>query len=140
MGAGKDVWTELQARHRQHDLSGYISLYTRDAVLIDPNGRHEGTEAIRAYIEEAEKPFPDVWMDTSLLIEEGETVVGEWIFRATHTAPLPMPNGGEIPATGKTVELPGASICELRDGKIAVRRDYFDFDLVLKQLGVLPST
>jgi steroid delta-isomerase-like uncharacterized protein len=138
MGAGKDLWNELQTLHRSHDLSGYASLYARDAVLTDPSGRHEGREAIMAYIEEAEKPFPDLTMETSLVIEDGDTVVGEWTYRATHTAPLVTPDG-EIPATGKMVELPGVSICELRDGKIAVRRDYFDNVALMSQLGLMPG-
>jgi ketosteroid isomerase-like protein len=127
MGAGKDLWDELQALHKNHDLSGYASLYATDAVLMDPSGRHEGREAIMAYIEEAERPFPDLTMETCLVIGEGETVVGEWIYRATHTA------------TGKAVEFPGASICELRDGKISVRRDYFDTAALMSQLGLMPK-
>jgi hypothetical protein len=47
-------------------------------------------------------PFSDIRMETSLVIEEGATVVGGWVFWATHAA------------TGKTVQLPGVSVCELR--------------------------
>jgi hypothetical protein len=38
-------------------------------------------------IEEAEKPFPDLTMETTLVIEDGDTVVGEWIYRAPTQRP-----------------------------------------------------
>ena len=47
------------------------------------------------------------------MIEEGDTVVGEWTYRATHTGPFVMADGTEIPATGKTVELPGVTVAEI---------------------------
>ena len=40
MGVGRDLWTELQAQYKKRDLAGYASLYTKDAVLTDPTGRH----------------------------------------------------------------------------------------------------
>jgi ketosteroid isomerase-like protein len=115
-------------------------LFASDAVHVDTAGRHEGREAIAAYFEEGDKPFSDISMETSQLIEEGNVLVEEWVWRATNTGPLPMPDGTEIPATNKTVELPGVSVLSVRNGKVTNQRDYFDNASVMSQLGLMPST
>jgi hypothetical protein len=74
--------------------------------------------AILAWFEEADKPFSDIRMDATLLIEEGDTVVAEYTWRATNTGPIARLDGTEIPASGKTVELPGVSVITVRDGRI----------------------
>jgi hypothetical protein len=61
-------------------------------------------------------------IETSLVIEEGDTVVAEWISRLTHTGPLSMPDGTEIAATGKTVEHAGVTISKVGTGVDPVRR------------------
>jgi steroid delta-isomerase-like uncharacterized protein len=140
MGAAKDLWTEFESVYSKLDYSGVASLYASDAVFVDPIGRHEGREAIGAYFEEADKPFSHISVETSQLIEEGNVAVAEWVWRATNTAPMLMPDGTEIPATHKPVELPGVSIVSVRDGKISSHRDYFDNASVMSQLGLMPGT
>jgi len=68
-------------------------------------------------VEEADKPFSAPDDRPVPAVEEGDTVVTERILRATHTPPPLMPDAAEIPATGKTVEHPGVSVVEVRDGK-----------------------
>ncbi len=140
MGTGKDRWNEYETVYNKLDYSGLASLYAPDAVQVDPNGRHEGRQAIVAYLEEGDKPFSDIRLETSLLIEEGDTVVAEWTWRVTHTGPIAMPDGTEIPATGKTMELPGVSVLTVREGKIASERDYFDQAALMSQLGLMPGS
>jgi steroid delta-isomerase-like uncharacterized protein len=116
------------------------ALYASDAIYTDPTGRYAGREAILAYYKEADKPFSDLRMDTTLLIEEGDTVVAEYTWRGTNTGPLTMPDGTEIPATGKTLEMSGVGIITVRDGTIAEQRDYFDVAAMMSQLGLMPGT
>jgi predicted ester cyclase len=78
-------------------------------------------------------------METSLLIEEGDTVVAEWTTRGTHIGPLAMPDGTQIPATGKTVEIVGVSVVTVKDGKVVSQRDYFDNVAVMSQLRMMPA-
>jgi steroid delta-isomerase-like uncharacterized protein len=140
MSAGKDLWTEVKARYNEGDLAGWAALYASDAVCTDPTGRYEGRAAILANLEGASKPFSDIRMETSLLIEEGDTVVGEWTVRGTHTGPLPMPDGTEISATGKAFEILGVTIWTVRDGMVTNQRDYFDSMAMMSQLGLMPVT
>ena len=140
MGAGKDLWNELVMQINKFDLSGWGALYATDAVLIDPTGRYEGREAIEPYLEESCKPFSDQRMETVLVIEDGDTTVAEWTWTASHTGSLAMPDGSEVPPTGKALVGAGVTIITVRDGKIASERDYFDSAAVMSQVAPLPGT
>ena len=139
MGIGSDLWNQLDVLLGKQDFAGAASLFTADAVRVDPVGRTEGREAIRAKMGQEYSAFSDITFTTSLLIEQGDTVVAEWTSRSTHTGPFAMPEGSELAPTGKAVEHAGVTIVKVRDGKIASMRDYFDLMTVMSQLGLLPS-
>jgi hypothetical protein len=63
----------------------------------------------------------------------------EWIFVGTHTGPFPLPDGTELPATGKRVEVSGMEFVQMRDGKIVVDNLYYDNLSIAAQLGLLPQ-
>jgi steroid delta-isomerase-like uncharacterized protein len=58
----------------------------------------------------------------------------EWVMRGTHRGDMPG-----LPATGKQVDLRGASIFDLADGKIRRCSDYWNVATFLKQLGLMPA-
>ena len=124
MGAARDLWNEYELVYSKLDYSGLASLYASDAVHLDAAGRHEGRDAIRAYVEGADKPFSDISFETTQVIEEGPLLAVEWVWRAKNTGPLAAPDGTEIAATRKAVELPGVSVLSVRDGRITSQRDY----------------
>ena len=45
-----------------------------------------------------------------------------------------------IPATGKDVNVEGATLVKMRDGKIAEEQDFFDNLSLMQQLGQIPAT
>ena len=59
MGTGKDLWTQLETLTNKHDSGDVASLFAKDAIYIEPGGRHEAREAIAALGEQAENSFPD---------------------------------------------------------------------------------
>ena len=65
----------------------------------------------------------------------GNTVILELTWRGTHSGPLQTP-AGQIPATGKPIEIRACQIVEVKDGKVQVVRHYFDMATLLAQLGV----
>ena len=140
MGTGTDLSNEVDTLTNKHDWAGLASMFAADAVYLEPTGHHQGREAIRAFLEAGGKAFPDIRLETSLVIEEGDTVVAEWTVRGTNSGPLPMRDGTEIPATGKTLEYPGVTVGEVRNGKFVTMRDYFDNVTVMSQLGLMPTT
>jgi hypothetical protein len=50
-----------------------------------------------------------------------------------------MPDGTELPATGKRVEIAGMEICIVRDGKLILNTLYYDTMAVAVQLGLVPE-
>ena len=65
-----------------------------------------------------------------------ERVIGELIFRFTHTVPMEWMLPGVAP-TGKRVEIPLVAIVRIRDGKVAAEHIYWDQASVLAQVGLL---
>ena len=53
--------------------------------------------------------------------------------------PFVMPDGTELPPTGKRAELKGMELVQFRDGKVAVHSEYWDNRAVAGQLSVLPE-
>src|SRR5579859_6006574 len=126
MGTGSDLWNQLDALLNSRDFAGAASLFTSDAVWVGPGSRDEGREAIRTVFDNVGKAFSDMRRETSLVVEDGDTVVAEWMFLATCTGPITTPDGTEIATTGKTLKHPGVTVSKIRDGKFATMRTYFD--------------
>jgi steroid delta-isomerase-like uncharacterized protein len=79
--------------------------------------------------------IPDSKAKFHSALVSGNTVVVEVTWRGTHKGPLQMPTG-EIPATGKKIELRACQVFEIAGGKAQSMRQYFDMATLLQQLGV----
>jgi steroid delta-isomerase-like uncharacterized protein len=80
------------------------------------------------------KVFPDAHYSIEDLVAEGDLVVWNWNFRATHEGDLMG-----IPPTGKLVSFSGVNIFRMLDGKVVEEWVYRDTIGLLRQLGALPS-
>lgn len=65
----------------------------------------------------------------------GNTVVLELSWKGTQTGPMATPDG-EVPATGKSLDMRAVQINEIRDGKVTSTRQYFDLATMMSQLGL----
>ena len=68
-------------------------------------------------------------------VASGNTVVLEITWRGTHKGPLMTPKG-EIPPTGKSIEIRACQVVEVANDKVKSVRHYFDMGSLLRQLGV----
>src|SRR5450755_4076104 len=68
---------------------------------------------------------PDAKAQLLRTMTTGEWVASEHIGRFTHTGPLVSP-AGEIPPTGRSVEVRIAEVYQIKNGKIALLRAYYD--------------
>ena len=68
------------------------------------------------------------------VVGDGQVVL-ELTWRGRHTGPLQTPDG-EIPATGKNIEMRACQIVEIEDGKAKSVRHYFDMMTMMQQLGL----
>ena len=121
------------------DVEGLVDLYTGDATRVTPFGTFKGRAAIHDAASREKAAFPDRTMTVDAYVEQGDTIAVEYTFAGTHTGPLAMPDGTELPPTGRRVEFKGMELLQLRDGKAVVDHDYWDNMAIAGQLGVLPE-
>jgi steroid delta-isomerase-like uncharacterized protein len=89
---------------------------------------------LRAFIQGAVDGFPDLKFALTSQFSAGDWAAMEWTWTGTHAA---LPG---MPATTKPFRVRGATIIELRDGKIKRNTDYWDLATLLKQVGLMPTS
>jgi predicted ester cyclase len=78
--------------------------------------------------------FPDWHSDTGILVGEGDLVAEHFTASGTHQGEI-----FAVPASGRTVSLPGINIWRVRDGRIVERWGRLDDLGLLRQLGVIAA-
>jgi steroid delta-isomerase-like uncharacterized protein len=139
MSSIRDLAGQRVQLYNAGDVEGLVDLYTEDATLVTPDGTFEGRAAIREVLSRDKAAFPDHAVTPDVMVEQGETLAEEWTMIATHAGPLVMPDGTELPPTGRRIEIKGMDLVQHRDGKIAVFHMYYDNMAVAGQLGLLPE-
>lgn len=117
-------------------LDELVSMYAKEAVEITPRGNYTGHEAISQRLHGDRLALPDSRLTLRHLTVDGDTAVMECEFAGTHTGPLPMPDGTELPPTGQHVTFPVVIVSEMHDGQTTELRMYFDQLPMMMQLGV----
>ena len=139
MEANRELLDRYVELYNAGDLNACTELYAEDAVQWMHDGIFEGRVAIRDRLARDLDAFPDAKYVVESFVEDGDTFADEWTFTGTNTGPLRHPDGTEIPATGKPVEIKGMEYVEVRDGKIVVDNLYYDFMAAVAQLGLIPQ-
>ena len=136
--------TELTAHavelYNAGDIDGFCELYAQDALLVTPDGTYAGRDAIRNYWSKNKSSFPVYHLTVNTSAEKGEFTFDEFTWSGTNTGPLYLPDGSELPATGKTVEFNGMELTQVRDGKMIVHKLYWDNVVALTKLGLMPAS
>ncbi len=138
MSANSELLERYVELYNAGDLDGVMDLYAEDAVQLMPEGLFEGRAAIRERLARDLNACDIVWTVESF-VEQGDSFADEWSFVATHTGPFLLPDGTELPASGKQVGLRGMEFVQVRDGKIVVDNLYYDNLAVMTQLGLVPE-
>jgi predicted ester cyclase len=131
-----EIVRELYRAFDAKDVERTMALTTPDARMQNiPFGLVVGS---REYTENWARAFPDGKIQVVALASQGDLVFAECIGRGTHTGILRGP-GGEIRPTQRKVELKFIEVYNMKDGKIAGGRIYFDGLSFLAQLGLAPA-
>jgi hypothetical protein len=85
------------------------------------------------------RAFPDQAHRVVASAEAGDLVAVEGNFSGTNSGPIAMPDGGELPATGRGVSLGYAHIARLEGGRFSSWHVYFDTAAFMTQLGLVPE-
>ena len=129
MGIVKD----FEAAFNRQDVAALVGLFTEQATYADSfYGQHAGRPALRAMFERMFHEGKDYTWTMSAVVESPERAMAEWTFGYVVTDAVPR-------SAGRAVRFRGMSIFEVRDGKIAAYREYFDIGAALLQLGFAPE-
>jgi len=82
--------------------------------------------------------FPDLKFTIEHLLADGDTVVGHWTARGTHTGTPLKTLKGDIPAQGNPFVIDGMSWLRFKDGKFVEARINEDTLGLLMQIGAIP--
>jgi predicted ester cyclase len=131
-----DRYVEL---YNAGDLDGVMDLYAEDSTQLMPDGTFVGRSAIRDRLAQELAAFSDLAHRYISYVEEGDAFADEFVFVGTHTGPVVLPDGTEVPPTGRRVEVQGMELVRVRDGKVVMDNLYYDNLAVAAQLGLLPQ-
>ena len=120
--ANEKVVQDFCAAWARKNIDELLGFFTPDAVYHNmPLEPLQGIDAIRETINMFAAPAESIAFEMRGIASSGDTVFTE---RVDHFRIM-----------GKRVALPVAGVFEIRDGKIAAWRDYFDMQSWLRQTG-----
>ena len=125
MSASTDVVRRLGEALTTRDWDAFRELVAEDCEWTDvPSGEViHGVEALIDLCRTFTAAFPDFRVESVNLVGQGDLVANEWRGQGTHAR------------TGRGFVRTGVGIVEVRDGKIAAYRDYFDRQTMTDQVG-----
>jgi steroid delta-isomerase-like uncharacterized protein len=107
-------------------------------VVYDEVGTHrklEGVDDVLTAWKGWATAIPDSRATFHSETVSGNTAVLEITWKGTHSGPLNT-GEGEIPATGKKIELRAIQVVDVADDRVKSVRQYFDMGTLLQQIGV----
>jgi steroid delta-isomerase-like uncharacterized protein len=126
LAAARDEWNA-------GNLEGYLRLYAPDAVVHGYAGVEPGLAGIRQFYEAFWTGFPASHLEFEDVFAAGDRVACRYVLRGTHAGAFQG-----IPATDRSVTMPGITILRFAAGRCVERWSQADFLGLLGQLGVLP--
>lgn len=122
------------------DFDRGLAVLADDAVWTNlPTGdTFHGRNEFRRNFEQWATAFPDGRCEDVHVIGSDDYVVVEFIGRGTNSGPLRSPQG-EVPPTGRRVEVPFCDVLRMEHGLITNGRSYFDMATMMRQLGLMPE-
>jgi ketosteroid isomerase-like protein len=140
MGEAREAMDRLTEAFTSRDLKAVGECYAENAVVVSPErGEITGRDQIVDYWRPFMEAFPDIDYELLYQHESGNTAIDEGYFTGTNSAPLPLPSGETLPATGKSIRIRGCDIATVENDLIAEHRLYYDQMEFLGQLGLLPE-
>ena len=122
----------------ERDFDRAAALVTEDFELVDYafGFTFHGPAGLLQWFQGFVTAGPDARASLIRTIVEGEWVASEHVGRFTQTGPLVTP-AGEIPPTGRSVEIQFGEIYQVKGDKIASLHAYYDGATIMRQLGLM---
>ena len=138
-GDGRAVVERFYEAFNRGDFDAVVEAFAPDVETTDPAlGTIHRVEPWRAYGEAFKRALPDARLNLRLAVEAGDTIAVEGAFTGTFTAPMLTPQG-EVPPTGRAIDVPYADFFTVRGGRIVAHHVYYDQVQLGTQLGLMPA-
>lgn len=125
--------------YNAHDMDAFAEVVADDVVVHGPGGvRTEGKPAFVEFFGGWLAAFPDAHIEVQDVNFADEVAVEEGTFSGTHDGVIHTPTG-DIPPTGRAVNVPYVHVLRFRDGLHISFNLAFDRLLMLEQLGLVPT-
>ena len=136
----REAFEKGTATFNAHDLDGFAEVLADDVVFKAPGDMHgKGKASCAAFFGSWFVAFPNARVDVQAVHIVDDIAVEEGTFTGTQSGVLHGPMG-DIPPTGRTVELDYVQVLRFRDGKHVSFNLMFDRLKMLEQLGLVPTS
>jgi predicted ester cyclase len=135
MSTGNELAAKFIAALDAKDLDALRALGLGDVTFVTPDHDAQGARDLAAYLGKWTTGFPDYRLEAGPIISEGKSVAYSWVFRGTNTGPLKT-DAGDLPATGKSVEVPVLGTAEWDGDQLKNLFMVWDQLLLMQQLGL----
>ncbi len=108
--------------------------FLAENIEFHGSGIPPGMEVVEQWLAAFATAFPDGYTTIEDMVAEDDRVVARTTFNGTHQDEMQG-----IPATGKTISMPGITIFRLDNGKIAEGWLVNDNLGMMQQLGIIPG-
>jgi predicted ester cyclase len=138
MGGKTEVVCQELAAFNARDWKQIRVSFSADCLKQVPGAYLRGGDQIAAWCAALWEAFPDIHVAVAATAEAESVVTIEGRVAGTHQGTLRTPDG-DIPPTGRRVDLPFSQHAEVQGGSIVSARLYFDRLELLEQLGLAPA-
>ena len=135
----REAFEKGTATFNAHDIDGFKEVLADNVVFAAPGGLNgDGKEACAAFFGSWFAAFPDARVDVQAVHFVDDVAVEEGTFSGTQNGVLRGPTG-DIPPTGRPVEVDYIQVLRFRDGKHISFNLMFDRLMMLERLGLVPT-
>ncbi len=138
MGRAADLVNKKIEAFNAHDAKQIMAILSPDVEWAIPGGLLRGPDQVIEFFSGLWEAFPDFALTVTYVAGEGSTVITQARAQGTHQGTFHTPDG-DIPSTGRRVDLPLSETYEVTGGVIVSVRLLFDRLELLEQLGVAPA-
>jgi steroid delta-isomerase-like uncharacterized protein len=126
-------FAEQQDEWNARDADALARRHALDGIVVSPIFRTvQGLDEILGSYRSLFTTFPDWQYIGQQLLVDGNRVAQPFLVHATHSAEFMG-----LPGSGRTFDIEGVRLFEMKNGLIKYERRYYDFTGLLIQLGVL---
>lgn len=121
------------------DVSRFDEFEVPELEMSTPMGQTKTSAAHKQLTAGFAAAFPNFKHTLSRCLESGDSISCEGRFAGDHTGPMQMPTGQVVPPTGKHVDFAWGGFATVKGGKVVSLHVYFDPNVMMQQLGLMPS-